>query len=310
MTKRLARIRESCEAHVIRNVSTRDVASMIGTGALTNVYVGEQHKVIYCPVYKSGTTTLKTLLHQTSGANESKWFAYDLKRPSQHMKSPGIMQMNDYDKDDQVTRLETYYSFMVVRHPFDRLLSAYNDKFGQNARENFAMHKRFKNVIQTRFPSIARQKKNKEIRITLDQFFELIVHDRGFWNIHWQPSISTCNPCVMRYDSVMRLETLADDIEPLLDRLTDPGGTRPDLPSLHRRREDVDTYRETTTVLKNTPKDIVQGLLDIYRLDMEVFGYTWDDDTGAGCVEYSRNQTCWHRILTNLMIIPISRLLK
>ena len=230
MAKRLARIRESCNTlHLSRNVSTRDVAKMIETGALTNVYVGEQHKVIYCPVYKCSTTTLKTLLHETSGAKESKWFEYDITHPSQHMKSPGIMQINDYDKDNKVHRLDTYYSFMVVRHPFDRLLSAYNDKFGKNAERNYAMQKRFRNIISMRFPSTTDRYKNKEIRITLDEFLELIVYEWDtFREMHWDTSISSCNPCVMRYDSVMRLETLAEDIDPLLDRLTDPGGTRPE----------------------------------------------------------------------------------
>ena len=294
MAKRLARIRESCNTlQLSRNVSTRDVAHMIETDVLTNVYVGEQHKVIYCPVYKSGTTTLKTLLHKTSGANESKWFKYDLIHPSEHMKSPGIMQMNDYDTDNKVHRLDTYYSFMVVRHPFDRLLSAYKDKFGKKAQQNFAMKMQYKDIILTRFPSIAKIDKHKEIRITLDQFFELIVYEKDeFWNRHWESSISTCNPCMMRYDSVMMLETLADDIDPLLDRLTDPGGTRPELPSLRRLREDVDTYKETTMTFKNVSKDIIEGLLDIYKLDMEIFGYTWDDDTGAGSMECSHNQTC------------------
>ena len=43
---------------------------------------------------------------------------------------------------------------------------------------------------------------------------------------------------------------------------------------------------------KNVSKDIIKGLLDIYKLDMGIFGYTWDDDTGAGCVECSHNQNC------------------
>ena len=293
MSKRLATIHEKCDhLGLSRNISTYDVADMILSRELTNSFVGELHKVIYCPVYKSGTATMKSLLQETSGSNKSLWLRYNPNKPSKQMRSAGITYLKDYDMDNMVHRLDTYYSFMVVRHPFDRLLSAYYEKFA-NPAVNFATKPLLKKAIKKRFPNITSGNEEEGARITLEQFLEMVVYEwEAFNNPHWDTFISTCNPCGMRYDNVMMLETLSEDIWPLLDRLSDPGGNRPDLPWLHPQRRDVDTYKEVTSVFNRMPTDILNGLLDIYKIDMEVFGYTWNQDQGAGCIACTYELHC------------------
>ncbi len=91
--------------------------------------VDENHHLLYCMIAKSGSSSIKGELVKSSGffiesrINET----YGVHFP-ETLARHNLRTLNNYDKKNQRRRLENYWKFLVVRHPFDRLVSAYNDK--------------------------------------------------------------------------------------------------------------------------------------------------------------------------------------
>lgn len=74
----------------------------------------------------------------------------------------------------------------------------------------------------------------------------------------------------MRYDLVMKVETLQSDWE-VLRRIS--GRDLPELKHLNNNQNDQGTYRDFISQLST---QTLQKLYQIYRLDFELFGYSLD----------------------------------
>ncbi|XP_071516888.1 LOW QUALITY PROTEIN: uncharacterized protein [Panulirus ornatus] len=134
-----------------------------------------------------------------------------------------------------------FFKFLLVRHPFERLLSAYRDKVER------ADHWSLKELRQHIFDSLGemRQKTLKKTPSTAindtggtserpggpDQqdpiptfadFLEYILttnlSDGGF-DSHWAPYWRTCSPCSMNYDAIAKLETAELDLKLVWQRM-------------------------------------------------------------------------------------------
>ena len=91
--------------------------------------VDEKHKILYCELPKTGCTNWKkTLLKliQPDTFGKMKW--ENIHSPHGKKGDNGYRYLNTYPKEKQIEYLETFYKFSFVRHPLERLLSAYRDK--------------------------------------------------------------------------------------------------------------------------------------------------------------------------------------
>lgn len=52
----------------------------------------------------------------------------EIKSPHGKKGEDGYKYLSSYPKEQQIFMLKTFYKFMFVRHPLERLLSAYRDK--------------------------------------------------------------------------------------------------------------------------------------------------------------------------------------
>lgn len=143
-----------------------------------------------------------------------------------------------------------YIRFCVVRHPVARLASAYRNK----------MHKR---TFRLQVLGFVGETQDRDV--PFDEFVEIVAaqaedeRDR-----HWRSQVALLYPYVVPYDHILRLENIASDWDRLapLIRIDAP------LPNLNRtggskRKEEL-------------AKDIQLRIADIYRSDMDAFGYQVD----------------------------------
>ena len=247
---------------------------------LDHTIVDDRHRVLYCFIPKVGCTSFKSMFVKNFGIETNRAW-YNVK----YLHSIGIKQLLKYSEKDISKRLQNYFKFMVVRHPFDRLVSAYKQKFGGLASShNFATF--YTKVIKNHFGHIEKVDKKGRTLISWNQFLELVATEtKKFYNIHWATYEHLCNPCLMKYNHVVYMETIDDDIDPVLDHLKNPDRPRPTLPGRNVVRNSTDNMARLLKKFRNINPDILQRLLEIYANDFKLFGYTWDSESGAGCTQ-------------------------
>ena len=108
--------------HRRKEVEAKTIASRL--------LVDEKHRLLYCTIAKVGSTSIKEALIRSSGTSLRRRIGekYVGVHSPVRMAKHKLTTLNNYNKANQEQRLQKYWKFIVVRHPFDRLVSAYNDK--------------------------------------------------------------------------------------------------------------------------------------------------------------------------------------
>ena len=114
---------------------TKSSPVLLPTGSLLNhLIVDNKHKILYCYIPKIACTTWKKIMTHLLGIKNNRSVH------SQHFPLLG-----SYSKSKVRYILDNYYKFMFVRDPFERLLSAYKDKF---TRQSDYVSKKYSKKIQ------------------------------------------------------------------------------------------------------------------------------------------------------------------
>lgn len=256
----------------------------------------EIHRILYCHMSKVGCTTFKTLI-ATANANRLN-ATHRLPPPSEHVKIHfvGVTKMFNFSSfsttgltDDQIRyRLGNYFTFMVTRHPMERLLSAWRDKilYARDATSLRGLRFRVLQHVRPRLFSAAPNGSHADRKHywrqlgkhhvpSFPEFIQWIVETRVD-NEHWRSAVHSCHPCAHAWSAILRLETMATDKGILLERLGR------DLPE-----EDVGKIHTTANHSSFFPSlqlkewervdpNYEDYILQLYRQDMELLGYQWD----------------------------------
>ena len=94
---------------------------------LQSFYFSDKHKTIYCEVPKSGCTGMKKVFYVLNGGKDPKIFK-GLNIHHNSFKSNWRLS-NEKSAQRVINRLKTYTSILIVREPFSRAVSGYQDKF-------------------------------------------------------------------------------------------------------------------------------------------------------------------------------------
>ena len=103
-----------------------------------------------------------------------------------------------------------YFIFTVVRHPFDRVLSAFRNRIlrgcGQQAKKHIPRILRNTRLKYTKKGCVVSPMP------TFRQFVEYIISERGKdSDRHWLRYSVACAPCLVSYDAIVKLETSEED---------------------------------------------------------------------------------------------------
>ena len=83
--------------------------------------------------------------------------------------------------------------------------------------------------------------------LTLEQFIELALRQQDhFKNIHWDSYSNLCSPCDFKYDLIIKLESLKDDVPARYDYIqsVNSSASLPEIsPQKHTRVEDKNANR-------------------------------------------------------------------
>ncbi|XP_017565593.1 carbohydrate sulfotransferase 10 isoform X1 [Pygocentrus nattereri] len=243
---------------------------------LDRIFVCDKYKILFCQTPKVGNTQWKKVLIVLNGKfSKVEDIPENVVHDHERNGLPRLSSMSDAEITE---RLHTYFKFFIVRDPFERLISAFKDKFVKNPRfEPWYKH----NIA----PAIIRKyrKSHQDTGESAGLHFEDFVRylgdepgrqhlDQQFGNhiIHWLTYTELCAPCDISYDVVGHHETLELDAPYILK-----AAGIADLVSYPTIPPGITRYNRTKMehYFSGISKRDIRRLYARYQGDFSLFGY-------------------------------------
>ncbi|CAH1112230.1 unnamed protein product [Psylliodes chrysocephalus] len=231
--------------------------------------VDNKHHLIWCNIFKAASTSWMYNFNILAGYSprflkKSKLVPMTLAR--QRYPRPSLRDLQK--------AFDTSISFLIARHPLERLLSAYRDKL------QFALphthHKKLGNEIILKY----RYKKNKkpvglanQRTPTFSEFVEYLVDSvkKGEQlDMHWAPIVEFCTPCMFNFRVIAHTETLQEDQMYLIKLAKLERIIQPEWKNAGRGA----TQSQIGKYYSELTRSQIFQLYHIYRYDFELFNYT------------------------------------
>lgn len=180
---------------------------------------------------------------------------------------------------------------IFVRHPFERLASAYVDKIGTLKTEPRSLYDTYRREVCRRFASYylsAEDQRAYHLNQSLENqlnepcakviprfehFVEHMLHERLQGDVHWQPYSNLCQACLVKYNFIGKYETIQEDLKFFKGKL-----------GLNTADWDKEIFFATGKTQENyklmyskLSKDLLCHLQDFYRNDLKLFHYRVED---------------------------------
>ena len=136
---------------------------------------------------------------------------------------------------EKIQRLKTYYKFMIVRNPLERLVSAYRNKIegavSYTLQDHFPHNLRITILEQYHEAELAYWRRTNtggniklNISVTFPDFVRHFVEtDVANLNDHYRPTIDICHPCIARFDFYGNFRNFSTDVAQLIKKFhTEP----------------------------------------------------------------------------------------
>ncbi|XP_036400581.1 carbohydrate sulfotransferase 10 [Megalops cyprinoides] len=265
-------------ASVCRNASLRNLThTPVSKFVLDRIFVCDKHKILFCQTPKVGNTQWKKVLIVLNGA-----FSTVEEIPENvvhdHEKN-GLPRLSSLSNQEITKRLNTYFKFFIVRDPFERLISAFKDKFLQNPRfEPWYKH----DIAPVIIRKYRKSHREEGTGLRFEDFVRYLGDpgrrrlDRQFGDhiIHWVTYAELCAPCDISYSVVGHHETLERDAPYILkaagiDRLVSYPTIPPGITRYNRTK--VERY------FSGISKRDVRRLYARFQGDFSLFGYQQPD---------------------------------
>lgn len=251
--------------------NVRKVCDKYGQSLNTHVPLKEfmfdsNSKLLFCRNAKVGTTTWlqqflelsqykKNILMKEFGANYSKKL---------HRTVPGLFKITSLRNTNIINLAEHTTSFSMVRHPFERLVSAYQDKLVD---QTDPFYTRVVNHIVNTYGAV-----------TFENFVHMILDksrrqcrqmNKCGLDKHWKPFISRCGYCNIPYKVIAKAENFAED-QKFIGRLANIDFK----PIKTHTSSGGSTKEQAKKYFSQLSLDIVKKLYNVYKVDFEMFGYS------------------------------------
>ena len=221
-----------------------------------------QHNLTWCPVFKAASSSMMNIFNRLSG--------YSQRYLEVSGKTPIALLRRSYARptvQKLIKALNKTVSFIIVRDPFERLISAFRDKmrpknkyYSDIQREIIQKHRNDKNDVgeSVRFPEF------------VDYLIDCDRNNVSF-NEHWVPYSKFCTPCAAHFDLILKVETLEGDQEYLLKEMNLDVKNPPKVnisPGDRRRTDYLIQY-----YFRQLSEGQLNDLYKIYRQDFKLFNY-------------------------------------
>ncbi|CAL4134755.1 unnamed protein product, partial [Meganyctiphanes norvegica] len=284
-TRRQSYIHESC-----KQIKIQDHRS-----SLLNLYADRKHRLTFCPVYKSASTSWLISLLQL---NDMWTSDEDLPRLQVILKN--TLSKIIYLADPALS--ESSNRFIIVRHPFERLVSCYRDKFevakkpyyygryGESMVRSYRVipieQMKYKNTLLANVKTYVNSKDFKTellpqslkdnpyaspIGPTFAEFTKFVL-ESSHEDEHWKPMYKLCSVCMVDYNVIIKFENLYSESKSFIAHLnfTSVLKTRWDNPT----KGGNTSSDRTCAYFKQLSINTVKRLTGKYNNDLLLFQYS------------------------------------
>ncbi|XP_011505455.1 PREDICTED: carbohydrate sulfotransferase 11 [Ceratosolen solmsi marchali] len=231
--------------------------------------VNRDHHLIWCNVFKAASTSWMYNFNLLAGYS------------SQFLKSskavPVSLARQKYPRptaEELAKFLNDSISFLIVRHPFERLLSAYRDKLEHSLPHTF--HSKLGSYIVSHYRTKSPKSGGKRgPRYPLfEEFIKWLLCEWKVGNeldMHWTPIVNFCTPCQVRFDVIAKFETLHDDQNYLIKQAHVGHIIKPEWKNPSRGVQTKDVIKQYFSQLSKTQ---IKDLYEMFRYDFILFDYS------------------------------------
>eukprot|EP00177_Eucheuma_denticulatum_P003314 GFKZ01005983.1.p1 GENE.GFKZ01005983.1~~GFKZ01005983.1.p1 ORF type:complete len:340 (-),score=35.66 GFKZ01005983.1:230-1219(-) len=177
-----------------------------------NIYYLNHEPVLYCYIPKNACSRFKPLLRKREGFTD--WNDTSLI----HGKKNGLQRLQWLPFDVAMPRLSNpaWKKFVVVRDPFARLISAYQNKIATpwpDQRRDF-----WEKHLTAECPRMmsALTMPESGALLSLADFLRCLLEEGGESNEHWRPQSQLCGLDYVKYDRYLAVERLDQGVEEML----------------------------------------------------------------------------------------------
>ncbi len=262
---------ESTCARLGNRVATPPTYAIDGRPTFSGIYLNNEKKTLFCRINKAGSRAAMEYFNSLNKGRRNITNTYYRKGLIRHERSMYYL-IREIPLDEVRERFQDYRKVILVRHPLQRLVSAYYQIVVKGMNH---LGKGIHNISQFITERV----------LAMD-------------NVHWLDYQKACHPCVMDYDLVLKTESLRNDIPHLNDVMG--AGSNAIYPEENLNlyymplQEEEGSYSsgfKYDKILRKLQRDktqLFEKVLEKYKPDMKMFGYTWSQgqsqcDGGARC---------------------------
>ncbi|XP_043477439.1 carbohydrate sulfotransferase 11 isoform X1 [Leptopilina heterotoma] len=231
--------------------------------------INREYHLIWCNVFKAASTSWMYNFNLLAGYSPQflkATKAVPVYLARQRYPRPTAEELGKFLNDS--------ISFLIVRHPFERLLSGYRDKFEQSLPHTF--HSKLGSYIVSHYRQRSKKGGGKQgPRYPLfDEFVRWLLCE---WragkelDMHWTPVVSFCTPCQVRFDVIAKFETLHDDQNYLIKKAGVGHIIKPEWQNPTRGAQTKDVIKH---YYKQLSINQVNDLYGMFRYDFILFDYS------------------------------------
>ncbi|KAK9880667.1 hypothetical protein WA026_011904 [Henosepilachna vigintioctopunctata] len=243
--------------------------------SLKHILVDHKHKMLYCYVPKVACTNWKRVMMVLTGKSNTTYLK-DIPSYVAH-GDKSTERLSQLSPKEIKKCLESYTTFLMVRHPMERLLSAFRNKFEGNLTSSKYFQKRYgRHIVKKYRPRNRNQKylkKETGSDVTLNEFVQYLLNEGLNSNEHWTPIYDLCHPCRINYTFIGKYEHLTEDAQALLDIIDAPPIRFPMTNSAH-------TSTKVREYFQMLPLKYMQALYKLYKNDFILFDYNLESVLG------------------------------
>ncbi|XP_034473785.1 carbohydrate sulfotransferase 11 [Drosophila innubila] len=234
------------------------------------------NNLVWCNVFKAASSTWMYYFNILAG--------YDLKYLQRTEVQPLELARQRFPRPELSELLEllpSALSFLFVRDPFERILSAYRNKLEGN-RNSF--YKALGTKIVHRFRQKSMGGPWPRCGPTFEEFVRFLIAEhraRRRFDEHWAPVYSFCTPCSVNFSIIGKTETFQRDSEFIIRQAGLESLLLGKLPRRKLRKignlakSGIKSEALVERYFADLDRSTLDQLLKIYRIDFELFDYDY-----------------------------------